>query len=76
MSGIVGAGGNLGGGRRGLHVQRAISWPTALFVLGALVSVASFLAFAVRFSPETEAEAARERAEAEEHRRQLAGRTP
>ena len=32
-------------------------WPTAFLVLGALVTVTAFLAFAVRFSTETETEA-------------------
>ncbi|SIO24787.1 MFS transporter, NNP family, nitrate/nitrite transporter [Singulisphaera sp. GP187] len=71
VSGIVGAGGNVGAVAAGFMFKGAIAWPTALFILGGLVSVASFLAFAVRFSTETEVEAAHERAEAEDQRQRL-----
>jgi len=54
VSGIVGAGGNAGAVAAGFMFKGAVSWSAALFVLGALVSVASFLAFAVRFSAEAE----------------------
>lgn len=57
VSGIVGAGGNAGAVAAGfLFKAEAITWPTALFILGALVTCCSFLAFAVRFSEETETE--------------------
>ncbi|MEZ6070057.1 MAG: MFS transporter [Pirellulales bacterium] len=55
VAGIVGAGGNAGAVAAGfLFKSGAISWPTALFVLGALVTACSFLSLAVTFSPETE----------------------
>ena len=58
VAGIVGAGGNAGAVAAGfLFKTDAISWPTALFVLGIVVTAASFLAFAVRFSAEAETEA-------------------
>ena len=56
-AGIVGAGGNAGAVAAGfLFKSEAISWPTALFMLGALVTCCSFLVFAVRFSEATETE--------------------
>ncbi|MGD9856089.1 MAG: MFS transporter [Planctomycetaceae bacterium] len=61
VAGIVGAGGNAGAVAAGfLFKAESLSWPTALFVLGALVTGCSFLAFAVTFSEaaETEAQAA------------------
>lgn len=58
VAGIVGAGGNAGAVAAGfLFKSSAISWPTALLILGACVTLASFFAFAVRFSPEHETEA-------------------
>lgn len=58
VSGIVGAGGNAGAVAAGfLFKSSAISWPTALFILGALVTCASFLTFAVNFSEASEVEA-------------------
>ncbi|WP_417388287.1 MFS transporter [Gimesia sp.] len=58
VSGIVGAGGNAGAVTAGfLFKTEAIQWPTALFILGAIVTCCSFLTFAVRFSEESEAEA-------------------
>ncbi|MBX3444832.1 MAG: MFS transporter [Planctomyces sp.] len=57
VAGIVGAGGNAGAVAAGfLFKTEGLSWPTALFVLGAAVTASSFSAFAVRFSPETEME--------------------
>ena len=57
VSGLVGAGGNAGAVAAGfLFKSEAITWPTALFILGAIVTCSSFLAFAVRFSEATEAE--------------------
>jgi NNP family nitrate/nitrite transporter-like MFS transporter len=60
ISGIVGAGGNVGAVLAGLLFGGALAWPAALLVLGALVTAASFVVLLVRFSPEAEAEAARE----------------
>ena len=58
VSGIVGAGGNAGAVAAGfLFKSENLSWPTALFVLGAAVTTVSFFTFAVRFSPEAEFEA-------------------
>ncbi|SFJ32781.1 MFS transporter [Planctomicrobium piriforme] len=58
VSGIVGAGGNVGAVLAGfLFKSSAINWPTALLVLGVCITFASFSAFFVRFSPAMEAEA-------------------
>lgn len=58
VSGIVGAGGNAGAVTAGfLFKTEAITWPTALFILGAVVTCCSFLTFLVRFSEEMEEEA-------------------
>ena len=65
VSGIVGAGGNAGAVSAGfLFKTEAITWPTALFILGALVTCCSFLAFAVRFSEAAESDARQATAEA------------
>jgi len=57
VAGIVGAGGNAGAVAAGfLFKSEAISWPTALFILGALVTCCSFLALTVRFSEAAETE--------------------
>ena len=54
VSGIVGAGGNAGAVAAGfLFKAESVSWPTALFLLGVVVTFCSFAALAVRF-PETE----------------------
>jgi NNP family nitrate/nitrite transporter-like MFS transporter len=51
VAGIVGAGGNAGAVAAGfLFKNPALSWPQALLILGAAVTVSSFFAFAVRFS--------------------------
>lgn len=58
VSGIVGAGGNVGAVLAGfLFKTEAIDWPSALLILGGCITVASFSAFLVRFSPSAEAEA-------------------
>jgi MFS transporter, NNP family, nitrate/nitrite transporter len=58
VAGIVGAGGNAGAVAAGfLFKTQAITWPTALFLLGAAVTCCSFLAFAVTFSEAEETEA-------------------
>ena len=56
VAGIVGAGGNAGAVAAGFLFRGAVPWPTAFLVLGALVTVTAFLAFAVRFSPAAELE--------------------
>lgn len=59
VAGIVGAGGNAGAVAAGfLFKSDAITWPTALFILGVAVTLSSFCSFAVTFAPEAEAEAA------------------
>ncbi len=57
VAGIVGAGGNAGAVAAGFLFRGAIPWPTAFLILGALVTLSAFLAFAVRFSSESETEA-------------------
>jgi len=57
VAGIVGAGGNAGAVAAGFLFKGSLEWPTALLILGALVTVSSFLAFAVRFHSEAETEA-------------------
>ena len=57
VAGIVGAGGNAGAVAAGfLFKSSAITWPTALFILGSIVTCCSFLTFAVSFSESTETE--------------------
>jgi NNP family nitrate/nitrite transporter-like MFS transporter len=61
VAGIVGAGGNAGAVAAGfLFKTESLSWPQALFILGCLVTVSAFMAFAVRFSEADEAAVARE----------------
>jgi len=55
VSGIVGAGGNVGAVTAGFLFKGSMPWSTALLMLGALVSVAAFAALFVRFSAEEEA---------------------
>lgn len=63
VAGIVGAGGNAGAVAAGFLFRAAsLSWPQALLILGAVVTMTSFLAFAVRFSEADEAAVARETA--------------
>jgi MFS transporter, NNP family, nitrate/nitrite transporter len=51
VTGIVGAGGNVGAVLAGfLFKTEAISWPTAIFLLGIVVTLSSFVMIAVRFS--------------------------
>ncbi len=58
VAGIVGAGGNAGAVAAGfLFKSEAITWPTALFILGAIVTGCAFLAFSIRFSEAAETEA-------------------
>ena len=72
VAGIVGAGGNAGAVAAGFLFRGQYSTQSALFVLGACVTLMSFMAVAVRFSAETEAEAAGEFAEADAQRRRVA----
>lgn len=79
VAGIVGAGGNAGAVAAGfLFKTEAISWPTALFILGALVTCCSFLSFAVNFSEaaETEARTDAEKAVGDQQPIELAPVTP
>jgi len=64
VAGIVGAGGNAGAVAAGFLFNGATAWPTALLILGGLVTICSFCAFAVTFSPEAETAVRRERARA------------
>ncbi len=73
VSGIVGAGGNAGAVAAGFMFKGALPWPTALFILGALVTVSSFLTFAVTFSTQAEAEARADHEVAVKTRRELVG---
>lgn len=72
VAGIVGAGGNAGAVAAGFLFKGAGSWPSALLILGAVVTASSFCALAVRFSTATEDEAARDFAAADAHRAQRA----
>lgn len=70
VSGIVGAGGNVGAVCAGfLFRSESLTYPQALLILGFLVTGFSFFALLVRFSPEAEAEAAGEFEKAMERRR-------
>jgi len=64
VAGIVGAGGNVGAVGAGFLFKSAMPWSTALLILGGLVTVCSFCAFAVTFSPEAETDARKELAHA------------
>lgn len=57
VAGIVGAGGNAGAVAAGFLFKGSASWPTALLILGAVVTATSFLAWTVRFSEATETDA-------------------
>ncbi len=65
VSGIVGAGGNAGAVMAGfLFKYESLSYPDALFIIGCVVTVVSFLAFTIRFSLGDEKEAKYELKEA------------
>ena len=64
VSGIVGAGGNAGAVAAGFLFQGTLLWPTALLILGGTVTLCSFFAFGVTFSPEAEKQARQEHAQA------------
>jgi len=57
VAGIVGAGGNAGAVAAGFLFTGSLAWPTALFILGALVTASSFMTFAVTFSTAAELDA-------------------
>jgi NNP family nitrate/nitrite transporter-like MFS transporter len=55
VSGIVGAGGNAGAVFSGFLLKtEGLSWHTALFILGALVTTCSFLSLAVKLGDDRE----------------------
>ncbi|MCI4663784.1 MAG: MFS transporter [Neomegalonema sp.] len=56
VAGVVGAGGNAGAVLAGFLFKGAIDWSEAFFILGIIVTCASFLAFFVRFSTKQEDE--------------------
>ena len=61
VAGIVGAGGNAGAVAAGfLFKTEGLDWPQALLILGACVTLTSFLAIGVRFSASDEAAVAKE----------------
>lgn len=57
VAGVVGAGGNAGAVSAGFLFKSSLPWPTALLILGGIVTGVSFLAFLVRFNTEAETEA-------------------
>jgi NNP family nitrate/nitrite transporter-like MFS transporter len=63
VAGIVGAGGNVGAVLAAFLFKSSLSWPQALLILGALVTLVSSLAVFVRFS-ETDERVAREEIDA------------
>jgi len=64
VAGIVGAGGNAGAVAAGFLFKGSMEWPTALLILGGLVTACSFVAFSIRFDSESETEAQTEFEEA------------
>ncbi len=62
VAGIVGAGGNVGAVAAGFLFKSPLPWSTSLLILGGLVTLCSFSAFAVTFSPEAESVARKEHA--------------
>jgi NNP family nitrate/nitrite transporter-like MFS transporter len=56
VAGVVGAGGNAGAVAAGFLFKGAIDWSEAFFIIGVVVTIASFLAFFVRFSTKQEDE--------------------
>lgn len=56
VAGVVGAGGNAGAVAAGFLFKGAIDWSEAFFIIGVVVTIASFLAFFVRFSTRQEDE--------------------
>ena len=77
VAGIVGAGGNMGAVAAGfLFRSEALSWPTALLILGGVVTGTAFLALTVGFSEEAETEAKAEHDQALKTRRAAAATRP
>jgi NNP family nitrate/nitrite transporter-like MFS transporter len=73
VSGIVGAGGNMGAVGAGfLFRAENLSWPQALLILGGFVLFCSFFTFLVTFSAAEEKEAEKEHMAAVKERRELA----
>ena len=60
VSGIVGAGGNVGAVMAGFLFKSSLGWSSSLLILGLAVTTVAFLALAVRFPQEAELEAGRE----------------
>lgn len=56
VAGVVGAGGNAGAVAAGFLFKGAIDWSEAFFIIGVVVTIASFLAFFLRFSTKQEDE--------------------
>ncbi len=56
VAGVVGAGGNAGAVLAGFLFKGSIDWSQAFFIMGVVVTIASFLAFFVRFSTKQEDE--------------------
>ena len=56
VAGVVGAGGNAGAVLAGFLFKNTIDWSEAFFILGIVVTCASFMAFFVRFSTRQEDE--------------------
>ena len=55
VTGIVGAGGNTGAVAAGfLFKSSAVTWPTAMFILGVLVTCSSFAILSLKFSEQAE----------------------
>lgn len=59
VAGIVGAGGNIGAVAAGFLFKGSMSWPTALMMLGVIITLSSSAALLVWFSPEVEADASK-----------------
>jgi len=77
VSGIVGAGGNMGAVAGGFLLRaHPGAWPQALLILGCCVTGVSFLAWLVRFSPAEEKVAEEELAIAVTARREIAAARP
>jgi len=77
VSGIVGAGGNMGAVAGGFLLRaHPGAWPQALMIMGFCVAGASFLAWLVRFSPAEEKAAQEELEKAVQSRREIAAAKP
>ncbi len=56
VAGVVGAGGNAGAVAAGFLFKGDIAWNDVFLIIGIVVTIASFLSFLIRFTPEQEAE--------------------